>query len=270
MTTFREFEHAGWEDPATCAAYDDRLGALVAQTVEPLLDAARVSAGDRVLDVATGTGLVAAAAARRGASVVGLDFSAEQLRRARDRHPLLAVTRADAQALPVGPAGVDTVVSSYGVPHFLDPEAFFREAYRVLRASGRLAFSVWAPPRESKVYGAIFAALARHGTLDVGLPAGPDFFRFADPGTATAVLSAGGFTDVVATPVAQAWELPSIDDVLDALLRGTVRTAAVLTRQTSDVLAAVRDALHTDLRAYDEGDIVRVPMPAVVVSAVRP
>jgi SAM-dependent methyltransferase len=270
VTTFREFEHAGWEDPATCAAYEDRLGALVAQTVEPLLDAARVTAGDRVLDVATGTGPVADAAARRGASVVGLDFSAEQLRRARDRHPLIAVARADAQALPIGSAGVDTVVAGFGVPHFPDPESFFREAHRVLRPLGRLAFSVWAPPHQSNAYGALFGALARHGTLDVGLPPGPDFFRFSDPGTATASLAAAGFTKVAATPVRQTWELPGTDDVLDSLLRGTVRTAAVLARQSPDVLAAVRDVLRTELRAYDEGNIVRVPMPAVVVSAVRP
>ncbi len=71
---FRAFEHAGWE--AIPSQYDDAFGRLTTQAIGPLLDAADVRGGTRVLDVATGPGYVAAAAAQRGASVVGLDFSA--------------------------------------------------------------------------------------------------------------------------------------------------------------------------------------------------
>ena len=59
---------------------------MVAQAIEPLLDAARVTGPNRVVDVATGAGVVAAAATRRDAVVLGVDFSAEQLRRARTAH----------------------------------------------------------------------------------------------------------------------------------------------------------------------------------------
>ena len=51
MGTFREFEHTGWEDPATCAGYHDHLGPVVGQAVEPLLDAAQVATDlDAALD----------------------------------------------------------------------------------------------------------------------------------------------------------------------------------------------------------------------------
>jgi SAM-dependent methyltransferase len=270
MSTFREFEHAGWEDPDTCTAYRDYLGPVVAQVVEPLLDTVEVRAADRLVDVATGAGTVAAAAARRGAAVTGLDFSAEQLRRARADHPEIALACADAGTLPLASSSVDAVVSSFGMPHFPDPEAFLRECARVLRPAGRLAFTVWAPPDRSPTFATVFGALAQHGTMNVGLPPGPDFFRYADPATASRDLTGAGFADVSVTEVAQTWELPSPDDAVDALLHGTVRTAALLSRQPAGVLAEVRRAMRERLAAYDEGDAVRVPMPAVVVRATRP
>ena len=71
MSTFRDYEHAGWEDADVCSAYQDRLGPVVAQVIDPLLDAVTVAASDAVLDVATGSGVVAVAAAARGAAVRG-------------------------------------------------------------------------------------------------------------------------------------------------------------------------------------------------------
>ena len=155
------------------------------------------------------------------------------------------------------------------MPHFPDPEAFLRECARVLRPAGRLAFTVWAPPDRSPTFAAVFAALAHHGTMNVGLPPGPDFFRYADPATASRDLTEAGFADVSVTEVAQT-ELPSPDDAVDALLHGTVRTAALLARQPAGVLAEVRRSMREKLAAYDEGDAVRVPMPAVVVRAAKP
>src|SRR5438067_13079017 len=77
----RAFEHAGWQHAA--AEYDATFRRATTPFVDALLDAAAVGAGKHVLDLCCGTGLVTAAAARRGARVTGLDFSSAMLAEAR-------------------------------------------------------------------------------------------------------------------------------------------------------------------------------------------
>src|SRR5207245_1792344 len=84
---FHDFEHAGWQRAAE--HYVSTFGAVTAQTIAALLNAVRVAPGTRLLDVATGPGHVAAAAADQGADAVGLDFSAAMIAEARRRYPAL-------------------------------------------------------------------------------------------------------------------------------------------------------------------------------------
>ena len=98
--SFREFEQAGWENPRVVIKYHEHLSAVTTQSIGALLDAAGVREGSRLLDVATGAGYVAGAAAQRGAKATGIDFSAAQVRMARDTYPAVQFEQADAEALP--------------------------------------------------------------------------------------------------------------------------------------------------------------------------
>ena len=269
MSTFRDYEHAGWEDADVCSAYQDRLGPVVAQVIDPLLDAVTVAASDAVLDVATGSGVVAMAAAARGAAVRGLDFSARQVRRAAAEHPEITFEVGEADALPFGAGSFDVVVSSFGVPHFPDPEAFFSESVRVLRPGGRFAFTVWAAPDVSKGFEILYGAIQRHGSLDVGLPPGPHFFRYADVETSTLSLAEAGFEDVRGVVVPQTWALRSPDDLFDSIYHGTVRAAALLKRQPADALRRIRDSVRAATEQFLDGDRYRVPMPAVLMTGTK-
>jgi 2-polyprenyl-3-methyl-5-hydroxy-6-metoxy-1,4-benzoquinol methylase len=71
-TAFREFEHAAWERRA--GGYAAYFGTLVAQAIEPVLDAIGAGRGTRLLDVACRHGLVTEAAAKRGGDVLGIDY----------------------------------------------------------------------------------------------------------------------------------------------------------------------------------------------------
>ena len=94
---FKELEVAGWREPGRGDAYDAVVGRVTARVAEPLLDAVGVRAGTSFLDVATGTGHVAGAAAARGAYAVGVDISEEMLARARVSSTLTSSSRSGTQ-----------------------------------------------------------------------------------------------------------------------------------------------------------------------------
>lgn len=266
---FHAFEHRGWSARALASAYHDHLAPVTTQAIDTLLDAAEIRSGRRVLDVATGAGYAAAAAEILGADAIGVDFSEAQLAAAREHHPRLATCIGDAGALPFAEASVDAVVSNFGIPHFPDPDAFLKEARRVLRVGGRVAFSAWAPPEECVGFGIVYDAVKAHGTLDVALPAGPSFFLFGDRDRCEASLSAAGFHSVTVRRVLQVWRLASVDRLYDAVEQGTVRAAALLRAQTREARARIREAVRLRASAYAVETELRVPMPAIVASGVK-
>src|SRR5215475_8359821 len=144
---FRSFEHAGWE--GIPAGYHEAFGNLTTQAIEPLLDTVRLKKGMSLLDIASGPGYVGAAAAKRGATVLGVDFSAAMVAHAKQLHPAVEFREADAEKLPLGNSLFDAAVMNFGILHLGQPELALLEAQRILRAGSRFAFSVWAKPEET-------------------------------------------------------------------------------------------------------------------------
>jgi len=264
---FHAFERAGWE--SVPRPYHDAWGTLTTQAVAPLLNAVGAGPGVRVLDVATGPGYVAAAAVRRGASVVGIDFSEAMLAEARGHHPGIDFRSGDAEALPFPEASFDAVVMSFGLLHLARPDQALAEAHRVLRPGGRLAFTVWDHPEEAVAFGIVLGAVQRHGRMDVPLPPGPPFFRFSDPAESRRVLLGLGFRSLEVIVVPQVWRLESVDALFEVMRGGTVRTAGLLRAQTPAAQTAIRADIRDAVRPYQRGDGVELPMPAVLSSSVK-
>jgi ubiquinone/menaquinone biosynthesis C-methylase UbiE len=267
-TAFHDFEQAGWQRAA--GHYPDTFGTLTAQTAGPLLKAAGIRSGMRVLDVATGPGYVASAAAACGATVVGLDFSPAMIAEARRRYPGIECHEGDAEALPFGDGTFDAVVMNFGLLHLARPEAAIEQAYRVLVPGGRYAFTVWARPEEAVGFGVVLRAMETHGTTAVGLPDGPPFFRFSDPGECRRALAQAGFRSEGVQVLPLVWRLPSADALFEAALRGGVRTSAALQAQTPGALAAIRAAVRDELQRYADGSTIAVPMHVVLASGGKP
>jgi SAM-dependent methyltransferase len=264
-SAFHAFERAGWE--SIPRAYQDAFGTLTTQAIGPLLDAARVGPGVRVLDVATGPGYVAGAAAQRGARVVGVDFSAAMLAEARRHHPAIEFRAGDAEALPFPDASFDAVVMSFGLLHLGRPDQALAEAYRALRPNGRIGFTVWAKPEQAIAFGIVLRAIERHGRLDVPLPPGPPFFRFSDPEESRRSLLGVGFQTPEVVMVPQVWRLGSLDALFEIMRGGTVRTAGLLRAQTPEATDAIRAEIRDAVRPYERAGAVELPMPAVLASA---
>ncbi len=190
--------HAPVGRSVDAAAYDGYVGRWSRLFVPALLAAADVSRGDRVLDLATGSGeaaLLALPAVQASGCVIGADISPAMLDAARLRlgsRSFLPVA-ADGQALPFGDDSFDAVVCQLGLQFFPDPARGLEEVRRVLRGGRRAAICVIATPDRAPMWGVLAKALSRH------LPARREAlhlsFALADAGVLERLLGAAGFND---------------------------------------------------------------------------
>ena len=210
---FNAFEADGWETRSQ--TYDDYWTALTDRLSDPLLDAVGAGPGLRLLDVACGPGHLTARAYDRGATSVGVDIAAAMVELARRRFPQAEFRRADAQSLPFPDGSFDAVVANLAVPHLGRPERAVAEFNRVLTPGGRLALTTWDRPARARLVGVLLEAVREVGVApSPTLPAGPDFFRFADEGEFATLLTDQTFTDVAVRTVAFAHDVGTAVEVI--------------------------------------------------------
>lgn len=128
----------------------DRIADGLTTSTDQTLRVARVRPGERVLDVATGTGITAIAARERGATVTGVDLTPELLAVARRKAEQegfgdIVFQQGDAEALPFADASFDVVLSTCGHMFAPDQEKVAAELARVTRPGGRIVFLAWTP-----------------------------------------------------------------------------------------------------------------------------
>ena len=111
-----------------------------------VLDACAALPGERVLDIAAGTGTSSEPFADQGVDVVPADFSLGMLRVGHRRRADLAFTAADAMRLPFADASFDVVTMSFGLRNVSDPDAAMREFHRVTKPGGRFVLCEFSQP----------------------------------------------------------------------------------------------------------------------------
>lgn len=259
LDAFDEFEARAWEERVE--GYAGFFGALTGRLVEPLLDNAGVGPSTRLLDVATGPGYVAAEAARRGATVWGVDVAEAMIARAATENPGIEFRWADAQSLPFEDGSFDAVVGNFGLPHFGRPELAVAEGARVLAPGGRLALTTWDAPAQMRMFGVFLEAVREAGVGPPdGLPPGPDVFRFSDEGEFRRLLERVGLVDVEVRRIAFTHPVTSFVDFWLALQRGSVRMASLILGQSEDARERIRSALERRLAVYRNDGGFDVPV----------
>ena len=243
--------------------------ALFREWADRVADAAAVGPGERVLDVACGTGaLTRAVAARVGArgAAIGLDVNADMLAVARRKAPALEWRQGRAEALGFDSGRFDAVVSQFGLMFFEDRRAALAEMMRVLRPGGRLAVAVWDSLERTPGYGAVTLLLQRlfGERVAVALRAP---FALGDPTTLRSLFTAAGIPHCTISTQKGRARFPSIRAWMYTDVKGWTLADVIDEAQFALLLHEAEKVLQPFVAA--DGS-VGFDAPAHIVTATKP
>jgi SAM-dependent methyltransferase len=269
---FRRIQRYGWE--AATDAYDRGWVPLLEQLTRDCVAGAALQRGERVLDVATGTGVGARhAAALVGptGAVVGIDLAEQMLARAREQaasaDPTLAPVRferRDMEETGSEDGAFDAVVVAFGLMYAAQRGPAFAELARVLRPGGRASVCVWGR-RAACGWAEVFPIVDAQVQSEVC----PLFFSLGAPRALTLAFGRAGFRDVSETRVPLVLRWGSADEACAAMLEGGP-VALAWKRFPAPARAAVRAAYLASIEAYRDGAGYAVPSEIVLATARKP
>ncbi len=246
-----------------------------AQVVNDRLVAlANVRAGNRVLDIATGSGepaLTAARAVGQSGKVVAVDMSPGMLAIARERIDAAGLTNvdlveSDAESLRLDPHSFDAVLCRWGLMFMPDLDGVVRGMHRALKPGGHFAAAVWSVADKVPMLGLARDAIQRITGITPP-PNAPGPMKLADTSILERALLTAGFHDVTIERLIVTFEYPSADAFAD--FRGEIGgTRSTLSKMPADVARQVRDAIVTSAREYaTDAGVVRLNNEAICFDA---
>jgi ubiquinone/menaquinone biosynthesis C-methylase UbiE len=250
--------------PAVFAAWAPRVVAL-----------ADLQPGERVLDIACGTGVVARLAAQqvgRTGNVIGLDLNPGMLAMAAsiaysdpDASAPIAWREASATKMPFPDAAFDVAYCQLGLQFFPDRAAALREMYRVLVPGGRLGLMVWRAIQHSPGFGVLAAALARHVSTDAAAIMRTPF-ALAAAEELHALMAAEDFREITIELVAGTVRFPSVTRFVQDYVGGSPLSGHVA-KVSDEARAALISEVSDALTSYLGQDGLTFPIEAHLARA---
>lgn len=266
----RRVQRYGWDKAA--GLYERYWREPLEPAQQLLLAWADLQPGQRVLDVACGTGLVTVEAARAvgvSGEVVGTDLSdamvaATQEAAVREGQMNVVTRQADAEDLSGPDEAFDVALCALGLMYMPDPLRAMQEMYRVLRPKGRAVAAVWGH-RDRCGWAEIFPIVDRRVNSDVC----PMFFRLGAEGALEHAFRAAGFSHVRGQRIATVLRYASADDACGASFAGGP-VAMAYARFDEQTRAEAHEEYLDSIAPYRDGSTYAIPGEFVVVRGVRP
>ncbi len=250
-----------------------KSAAMGQPVTDALVEYARPMPGMQVLDLASGTGEPAISLALRvgvQGHVTALDLSAESLEIAAQRAHARGLNNfttwaADAHSLPFPDDSFDLATSRFGVMFFRDAGLALRELRRVLRPAARACFLAWGS-FDQPYWRSMIGVAHKHAGGPLLERGGPDPFKFAGPGSLSAVLRSSGFVDVEEEVKTLPWTWPGpVEEVWEQVQAVSVPFRPMLGRVPAGRWPQIHAEVHESVRRYFDGE--KVAFGASVVFA---
>lgn len=234
-----------WEEAGTAWGWRAAQWAHLAEPVNrelylDVLDALEVASGDRLLDVACGSGYALGEAAHRGAHVAGIDASRDLVEIAKERVVDGDIRAGDMTDLPWSDDSFDVVTTFNGA---FNVDEAFAEARRVLRPAGRFAMAFWGHPDRVDLHKCFTPALMELSPPDE-IESGSELLEIGKPGVAEERLEQHGFTPEPRSTTTTVGEFADVELATTALLSNGLAYAAVRHSGEATVTERVRELLR--------------------------
>jgi len=272
MARMWESVAAGW------ARWEPNLVSAFAPVMQQMLSAARLAPGQRVLDVGSGIGEPALAAARAvGAegAVTAVDLSAGMLEILNERARVLGMTQVTCRVgavenLDLPAAHFDAVLAQFSIMFMPDPMAGLARLGRLLRAGGRMVIAVWTPPAMNEGFAFPSRVVREITAVPKTDREAPGPFRLSGPGELASVLQAAGFADVQTLDVPIYLFARDAEAYWDMLCHVSDSFRRLWTRLDEPTRVRVRQRMIQAVEAYRSDTVLRLPACARLGWAVKP
>lgn len=244
--------------------------------IDPLMEMAGLQERQKVLDLGTGTGQAALAAARivgKSGKVIGLDIAPGLINKAKEQAAVAGFSwvefvQGDAEAVDFPDESFDRVLCHLGLMHFPDRDRALAEMRRVLKKGGRTILSVWSTPEKMKVLSIVMAKIKEAWPQAVQ-PGAPGWFDFGPAGVLEEFLAKAGFEKIKTLRVSKPLEVPDAETYWQILLGVSGRLQMLLEKVQPEIATRIEIETKQAARSYQGSNGLSIPCEAVIGTGIK-